>query len=523
MNRLVRGNSGWIYPLVIGIVVGVLAAGLTYRIAPDITQNSAGPGFEGGPTGAVDGAAPLPGESGAAVPGAVDPQGNPIAAAPRPGTGVTAPGASGAPGAPGTQTGSGGSTRLTASDVGVSSSTIKIGVSLLNLGAASASGAAVPGFDPKVQRRQWEVWVKELNDRGGILGRKIQAVYRNTDVTSPQDQQAACVEFTQTHRVFLVFDWGTSMGPEGELCVAAQNRTLVIGGAISPADYYRAARGLLISTSASGTRAGRAWARTMQKVGRLKGRTLGLLVDQGTADNMLRAGLVAELNRLGYKITYKAVVSSDPSQGPSQVPPQVLQMQRAGVDTVFMASAFYNMTSFVNQAEKQGWRPQYAVSDLLGADVATLLQGMPDSFDGAVATTYYPPGGDPAKPPVETATNRECRQTWNKQTGENVKPTDGDAPQIVGICVNLRLLETAATKAGAALNRQGFSNAVQGLGRSFDLGGMGGHFAVGKTDYADIVRTMVWGPASPKTVNGYCTANRSRCFNDGIPPYDPGV
>jgi ABC-type branched-subunit amino acid transport system substrate-binding protein len=263
----------------------------------------------------------------------------------------------------------------------------------------------------------------------------------------------------------------------------------------------------------------------MEKLGKLKGHKLGLLVDQGTAQSMAESGLVSELSRLGYKLTYKAVVSNDPSQGPAQVPPQVLQMQRAGVDTVFMASAFWNISAFANQADKQGWHPQYAVSDLIGDDIATLLAGMPNSFDGAIATTYYAPGGDKTstKPLPESSVGRDCRERWNKATGENVTAKDSSYAQIVGVCTDVLLLTKSATAAGTTLTRQGFTNAVQNLGRSFDFGGMGGHFGPGKTDYNDVVRTMVWGPADPKTVDGYCTSNRSRCFNDGIPPYDPGV
>ena len=534
LSKLSGRNSGWFFPLCVGLIAGVLIAGLAYRIAPDLpgvggatgVDTQALPGeAEGAPLPGVSGA---PGEPGATTgPGAVTAPGAPGAGAPgagghgagAPAAGGSGSGSSGSGTNPGSTGGGGGA--LTASDVGVTASAIKVGVGLLDLGGASDAGAAVPGFDPKVQRRQWETFFKELNDKGGVLGRKVQPSFRRVNVLSPQDQQAACVEFTQTKRVFLVFDSSNSMGPDGNLCVAAQNRTLMLGSAISPSDYYAAARGLLISSAASGTRVGRAWARTMERAGKLKGKTLGLLVDQGAINNIVKAGLTTELKRLGYKFSYTAVVSNDPSQGPAQVPSHVVSMQRAGVDTVFMASAFFNMNSFVNQAERQNFRPQYMVSDLAGSNVATLLNGMPDSFDGAISLTYYPSGVTPKNP--ETPKSRDCRMRWNKLTGENVQPGGQDYGNITGVCNFVDLLATAGAKAGPALNRQGFTNTVQGLGRSFDFGGMGGSFGPGKTNYADLVRTMVWGPKKPETDSAYCTSNQRRCFNDGMPPYNPGV
>ena len=51
-------------------------------------------------------------------------------------------------------------------------------------------------------------------------------------------------------------------------------------------------------------------------------------------------------------------------------------------------AAFFNATAFVNQADKQLWHPQYSVSDYEGLPVGTLDQGMPDSFQGAIAISY---------------------------------------------------------------------------------------------------------------------------------------
>src|SRR5688572_23015102 len=99
-------NGGWLYPLVIGVVIGVLVAGLTYRIGPELKDSSSAtvPGTD---LPAVDGSGvPLPGQSAgpatSAGPGTTG-------GVPGTGTGATGPGATGGPNAPGAPSGPGGS------------------------------------------------------------------------------------------------------------------------------------------------------------------------------------------------------------------------------------------------------------------------------------------------------------------------------------------------------------------------------------------------------------------------------
>jgi ABC-type branched-subunit amino acid transport system substrate-binding protein len=509
MTNLSRFRRGWSYPVVAGVLAGTLLAGLAFRLSVDVpsTSTAGSTGFGSGTDVRTDdgsNSAATDSSTAAGATGTVT------------GAGDSVPGATaGAPSAP-SGTGGAGAT-LTASDVGVTASTIKVGVAILTAGGAAAfvPSGLVP--TPDEQRAGWQAFIDEANNNGGVLGRKIVPYYQDVTPTDASSQQAACRTWTQTNRVFAVFDAGAVMGA-GQLCITAENHTIDIGGfqAYSPSQTYRKAGGLLITQAANGTRVMADWARALQHLGKLSDRTLGLIVDQGDGQTVANEGLVPVLRSMGYKITYTAVVSSDPSQGPTQASTHVTQMRAAGVDMVLVATGFVNMTAFMNQADKQQWKPLYAVSQWSGQDVGQFNDSYPASFIGAIGITYY---GFSSPPHGEEPTSRGCRERFNKLTGSNVRPQASNR-FIAQYCTHVNLLVTAAKNAGPELTRARFIAAVQGLGSSWSYGWLGGSFSPGKTDWADNVRPVVWGPSDGSSDN--CTLSGSKmCWNDAGPAFNP--
>ena len=528
MRRLRDGNP-WLYPAVIGLVAGSLLAALMLRLvdthplefvagSPGVTsagRHSARRGSAGaGGVAGADGAS-ADSSAGAASGGDVG------ASASGTANGIDAGQASG--GSTDASSGSAiGGGALTASDVGVTPTAIKVGFVLLDLGGASSFGAAVPGFDPKVQQQEWQTFVDDLNKHGGINGRKIQPYYVKADPVDTNSQRQACLQLTQDDKVFMVVNAASGLGTS-ELCVTAENHTLDLSLQLNPTEYYQRSGGMLITEQQQGNRWFSDWALALNHIGKLHGRHLGILTDQDRADLMVNGGLVPSLRRLGYSVSYLADVSGDPERGPSEIPAQLQQMRLKGVDTVFLATSFVNATAFVNDADKQQWRPQYFTSDWSGDDVGTLLGGMPQSFDGAIATTDYAFIPSPSHP--EAASARACRQQWNQlQPGQTVTPTSPgngqDYANIVTICLTMHLVEQGAGNAGATLTRSGVSAAVQELG-SFDWGGLGGRFGPGRLDWAQNMRPMVWGSPPGSTAGQNCNPNNTKCWNDDGPAFDP--
>ena len=415
---------------------------------------------------------------------------------------------------------SAGSGKLTASDVGVTADSIKLGIAILDLGATS-NFVSLPGADPKQQRKTWQTFVDDMNAHGGIGGRKIVPDFVQVDVTDSNAQQAACVKWTETDHVFAVIDNTALMGP-GQLCVAAEHHTIDIGSSqsYSLADTYQKANGLLITVSINGTRLYTQWARALERLHLLAGRTLGLIVDQGDAETGAKAALYPTLAAMGYRIKYTAVVSQDPSQGPAQATAHVAQMQAAGVDTVLDATSFVNMTAFVNQADKQRWKPQYLVGDVDGNAVGLFYSGMPTSWDGAVLVTTF--GFGVSAKHAEDPITKGCRLRYNKLTGDNFSDTDANVLGVLRACTYLDFVNRVGTGVGPNLTRADFSRVAQTLGSSVTFPEIvNGSFGRGKTDYADGVRAGTWGPTDGSASGTFCNADGSRCFNDRGTPFNP--
>jgi ABC-type branched-subunit amino acid transport system substrate-binding protein len=536
MRNLSSENRRWTYAAVSGLLAGVLVAGLTFRLSSHVpstvatgsggygaTDGSAvavtgsGGTTAGGPNGAsAAGGRSGSGGGGRSTSGTANSGAGTIGT--NSGGGLIGPSRTGS-GPSGTGGSSGGA--LTATDVGVSATTIKVGVAILTLGAGAAFIPASAGPTPQMEQQMWQAFIDQVNASGGISGRKIVPFYQQVDVTNANAQQSTCTTWTQTDHVFAVLD-ANSLQSTGQLCVTAENHTIEIGSteSYSTVQTYNEARGLLITQAANATRMFADWGKALQHLGKLQGRTIGLLVDQGDGQTAANQGLVPVLKSLGDKIAYTAVVSTDPSQGPSQAAAAAPQMRAAGVNLVFDATNFVNASGFMQAADNIAWKPQYTVSSWDGADVGDFNDALPKSFDGAIAITYYP---FTTPPHPENPVAHACRDAYNRLTRSNFQPTSSNwATQgyMTMYCQDVSLLATAGRAAGPDLTRSSFVGAVEALSNSFNFGALGGSFGPGKTDWADHVRAAVWGPSDGSSIN--CTIDGSHmCFNDDGAAFNP--
>src|SRR5437870_12005708 len=67
-------------------------------------------------------------------------------------------------------------------EVGVTATALKVGVFLPDLGNASKVGVNVPGFSAQDQQVAWDAYLGNVNDAGGVNGRRVEPVYRTVDI-----------------------------------------------------------------------------------------------------------------------------------------------------------------------------------------------------------------------------------------------------------------------------------------------------------------------------------------------------
>ena len=160
-----------------------------------------GTGLGDAAVGAASNVQPAGGPGSAGDGGGVGPSGGAAGAR----TAVTA-----AAGGTGQRAVAGGTAATVAAAPGVTATTIAVGLeySVNSQQAAAALGAAGGGVGGGDGKAQWEILLKDINDHGGILGRKLVPVWYVDDATSTQSldqkEQEACAQYTQDHKVFAV-------------------------------------------------------------------------------------------------------------------------------------------------------------------------------------------------------------------------------------------------------------------------------------------------------------------------------
>ena len=117
-------------------------------------------------------------------------------------------------------------TVLAASDVGVTPTTITLGIILPGLGVIANFGIDVSQLDPKIQKTYWQSAIDRINAAGGIDGRRLVADYTTASILSQDSMRAACRTLTEDDKVFAVTN---VLGITGDpiLCVTRDHATPV--------------------------------------------------------------------------------------------------------------------------------------------------------------------------------------------------------------------------------------------------------------------------------------------------------
>lgn len=503
------------YLLLVGVVIGMLVAGLAVPLvfgesitsAPNAADDAALSLTDDGTTDLEAIGAPTDGN------GDVDRAGAPAAdtgtaAGAASGTGVSGsdgnagPGAATAPAA-GSPEGDGLSasapsqpSALTASDRGVSPTTIKLGFTLLDIQTVGRLGVAV-AIDPAQQQAAFQSFVDDINARGGIHGRKIEAHFRAYDVTDRNDQIAACRELTQDKGVFAVLGGFNIVDPN--LCVVQENQTPLISSATNNPDWVVArSGGRLVSTYPRSGRMMAGLVAEMERTG-LAAKKIGILTD-GLNDpgGQVADQLEALLEARGRKVVYRGQLSDDIPTASSQVPVEVNRARTAdatGAEViVFLSSNAVFGTQFVNQADSQNYRPQYVNSDWASNSGDTTNQNMPSSYAGRAFAFSFGRGLSskrPLMPPPPEADR--CRDIYNARSGRKLaEPANNEYGLSMGYCDLVRIFERLATATGPQLTRAALVGAVPKAGSFASAAFSPGSFGPNKHDMADLVRVERW-------------------------------
>ncbi|GAC1517036.1 MAG: hypothetical protein NVS1B12_00650 [Acidimicrobiales bacterium] len=377
---------------------------------------------------------------------------------------------------------------LRASDVGVTATTVTIGVVLPSLGSVAAFGVDVSQLDPKIQRTYWDAAVARVNASGGVVGRTLDVTYATGDILSADSMRAACRSLTEDHKVFAV---ANVLGVTGDpiLCFTKDHATPYVGVDGAAPSFYPSSDGRLVTLEPDVTRT---LGLFFDRMGaEIAGHTVGI-VHPGSAPGLDGAALRTTLLAHGAKAVIDGPLGDqDPLIVSGQVAGAERRMQQGGADVVILLTNAVYGTVFATQADQGRYTPTYLMSDLGYATAGdSFLANMPASFfKRALAVTTTEVGRGRSNLP-ESALDAGCRHDYEHFANKPVARDSADGAAAIASCAVVQVLTMGLTAAGPNPTRAAFSTGLVRTG-PFALPGFGrGFLGPGRLDVADQVSLL---------------------------------
>lgn len=459
---------------------------------------------------------------------AVDEFGNPVSPGGEPGGAAAGPGGAsagpaGGPGGGGSAARSGGGAAGGGRSVGVTDTEIFIGISYATNGSEANEAIGAGAATSTDTKRAMELVIKDLNDRGGINGRKVVPVWHAVDAlaakTYEQHGQEMCATWTEDNKVFAAFGAPyESLRQCMENAGAPMTYTSLSGSSeLTFREYplYYEPGNLNLSRIAR---------HTVDSLARRKffpaGARIGLLTfDDPYFRQAMTQSMIPALKRQGLQPAETVYVPSPQSTSDlgglsAGISSAVLQFRAAQVSHVLILdSAAVATFLFMQEAESQRYRPRYglntqngntALSDLLASSdsqaqlVNSLSIGWAPSLDLA--------GADD---PNEKASplRRRCLKIL-EDGGLTAFSSRNAMGQALITCEEVWFFEAAAKAAGRNLTTQSFVAGIESIRSTVDSPlTLGNRFGPGRHDGVARVADAAF-------------VDSCRCFRYTSPPYD---
>jgi len=356
--------------------------------------------------------------------------------------------------------------KLTASDRGVTPTSITVVFPWPNLGAVGAA----TGIDTASESNTLSIatYVNDINAHGGILGRKIVPEVVGFNPLDDASMRALCLQWTQDQQVFAVVD-SDAWHDDEQLCITQEGHTPLISGWTAVPLFTQEGAPNLWWTGPDTSRVVENLVPWAIARGILTPKTkFGILASDRQEDTIaLNQYLIPTLARYGLKATDVEISHYDSSDGADSADTAPLSVERFradGVTTLIPIVPFLNLATFLETADDQNWDPVEALSDYeseLEGGLGLADEGFQD-LQNQVGPTSFDLGNSD-DPRGYDAQAMSCYDVW-QQANPGVTPPPNHYVEATGTamtwCQNIRLFAAAARLAGPDLTRAGFDAAM---------------------------------------------------------------
>jgi hypothetical protein len=370
------------------------------------------------------------------------------------------------------------------STAGVTDHTVTVVFPVANLEALSSNLGFATDVEYSEQVKAIDLFVKHINDHGGIHGRTITADIVHYDPTDEVEMRSLCKDWTEgSSPVFAVLDGLGAWNGDDQLCITQEGHTPLLSQWTTVTNWTQKSSPYLWWTGPDDAAILDATVQWGVRDGLIGGtHKLGIIAGDRASDQLaLDDYLLPDLRRAGVTPVVK-VIAADPSESATtgaQAPLVVQQMRSAGVTTVLPLVPF-NVFFPVLQAEtQQHWYPKLLLSDYENSIQSALgLIPIPyeKALDGQEGLTTETLGGiDDPRPESQGGYDpgvRDCWTVWHRAYPQIPKGNMNDDIEEQGPvqawCTVIRLFDAAATAAGPHLDRRTF---VEAMSRITDFPG----------------------------------------------------
>jgi hypothetical protein len=326
------------------------------------------------------------------------------------------------------------------------------------------------------QAKAITLFVKQVNDDGGIDGRKIDPIITSYDPTNETQMRALCKTWTEgSPAAFAVVDGLGAWTGDNQLCITQEGHTPFLGAWTTVTDWTKQGSPYLWwigPDQATILQAVVNWGLSAHLIGgTIK---VGVIAGSRASDQTaLNTYLLPDLRSAGVDPIVKTIDANpnDTATTGTQSPLVIQQLRSAGVTSIIPLMPF-NVFFPVLQAETaQQYFPRLLLSDYESSILSSLgLIPIPyaRALDGQEGVTTETLGGiDDPRPESQGGYNTGVRQCWTIWHGAypqtppgNINDFIEEQGPIVGWCQAIHLFVTAATAARPDLNRRTFVTAM---------------------------------------------------------------
>tara|TARA_X000000368_G_scaffold205006_1_gene161748 strand:+ start:15340 stop:16914 length:1575 start_codon:yes stop_codon:yes gene_type:complete len=237
----------------------------------------------------------------------------------------------------------------TASDVGITEDTIKIGVVVSDLQGLIDIGYPLPAaLTTDHLSERFTLYFDEWNEAGGINGRMVEGVQITWDPLSPASMEDSCTKAVLDEQVFMAIN-ASGFSQAFIPCFTEDNDTTFFYGEVAPQLMMDAAPNRLFALNPPSEIAGDAGAKLIVAQGIIPaGSKVGILDSNNPAIGAAGEAAKAILEEAGYSTTTITVntLSGDNAAANAEGAAAVAQFTAEGVDHVFVIIPFIYASGF---------------------------------------------------------------------------------------------------------------------------------------------------------------------------------